>query len=239
MALKELSSDSAPKGNPALSLRYRQVPLFSVPDAKAAPIRQMTTDDAAGLELVSPRSPLGSSNEFYHVRLVDGTEGYVYHGNVVSPSDSVTSRDDERRGSRNLLPTITLWSPMALRVVTILCGFVAGSIIWFLNRRRLGLITSPLRDGCLLFGAWVLLSAFWAVLPSAVPAVPVVLLLNLGSLWFFNSTLEKNIERYADRGGEIAYDGNRSALGIGVLGIVLGVALNTAIIQVTAPMVAR
>jgi hypothetical protein len=76
---------SPPPGN--LSLRYGSADVFARADTRAPVITQLARGD--------PFTVLGTEGEFYHVRLPDGTAGFIWAQNV-SGTDMPLTANEQR-----------------------------------------------------------------------------------------------------------------------------------------------
>ncbi len=75
-----------------LQLRYGSANVFARADTRAKVIAQLNLGD--------PFSVLGTEDEFYQIRLPDGTVGFVYAQNVVGTDMPLTANEQRNADDR-------------------------------------------------------------------------------------------------------------------------------------------
>jgi hypothetical protein len=75
-----------------IQLRYGSASVFERPDTRAKAVGQLATGD--------PLTVLGTEDQFYRVRLPEGTVGFVYAHNLVGAHLPLTTGEQHRADER-------------------------------------------------------------------------------------------------------------------------------------------
>jgi len=75
-----------------VKLRYKSASVYQRADTHSAEVGQLTTDDAFTV--------LGTEQEYYQVRLADGSVGFIYAQNLVGSNMPLTAVEQEQADTR-------------------------------------------------------------------------------------------------------------------------------------------